>query len=109
MLSQRFVERVTVLGVVGIAAHDDPAEAAHQARELGAANLTVFDSEHGTAHRWGVSGEPTILILDARGHVVRERCFIELSSTDNGRLLEGDELLATVEARLSAELDALVD
>lgn len=104
-LEQRFAGRALVLGVVP---HDEPdsIQAWERARELGAANRTLFDPDADAVRSLGISGEPTILLLDAAGSVVREYDWVELVS--DSRLpnpLDGEALHAWLESIIAADLE----
>jgi len=78
-----------------------------RAKELGTRNPTYFDID-GSAHgAWGITGHPTVFVVDRAGVVVREIDRIAmLNGDDQGDAGEG--MLRLLESELAAELDDLL-
>ena len=78
-----------------------------RARELGARNPTYFDVDRATHDAWGVSGHPTILVVDGAGTVVREVDWLAMIG-DVGEGESQDAWRLHLEDALASELDALL-
>ncbi len=78
-------------------------EAAREAEQLGVRNPSLFDLDHDAANLWGISGEPTMILLDSDGLVVREYDFIKFVT---GQGLASRPTLASWQASLNATIAA---
>ena len=83
------------------------AELCARASELGARNPTYYDVDRATHDAWGVSGHPTILVVDETGTVVREVDRIA-TVTGFGADESPESWRLRLEGELAAELDALL-
>ena len=105
-LDRRFQSRARILGVVATgAAPVDELKA--RAQDLGARNPTYYDLDGATRGAWGVSGHPTILVVDDAGVVVREVDWIAMVTGDE----EGEPpevWRKRLEAELAEEIDVLL-
>ena len=78
-----------------------------RARGLGARNPTYYDVDGATHGAWGISGHPTILVVDGKRTVVREVDWVAMVSVpDDGG--SPDSWRPRLKDELAAALDALL-
>ena len=105
-LARRFDARASIVSV--IATKREPVQdLVARAKQLGANNPTYFDVDGSTHDRWGVTGHPTILIVDRAGVVVREIDTIAMRQAA-GPEGTADDLLHRLEFEVAAVLEELL-
>jgi hypothetical protein len=86
--------------------------AAARARELGADFINLYDDSGLAVKAWGISGEPTIILVDAEGRVVRGYDFVDMLidwDAEKGAPihLTAEDWKQRLYNRIGADLDAL--